>query len=111
MSARLPAHIEVGGLIRAVEAAGGFAVVLQKGEKDAGVIQILTLDRGGNSQFWERQPRLDGSRIFAVVKTEDPENKEEFIAYVDRRRGQDPDSWLIELDIADPARFIADWAR
>ncbi|MEN8858992.1 MAG: DUF1491 domain-containing protein, partial [Qipengyuania flava] len=33
MDARLPAHIEVSGLIRAVESEGGFGVVLQKGEK------------------------------------------------------------------------------
>ena len=40
MDARLPAHIEVFGLIRAVESEGGFGVVLQKGEKDAGTILV-----------------------------------------------------------------------
>ncbi|WP_375290655.1 DUF1491 family protein [Qipengyuania sp.] len=110
MTGRLPAHIEVAGLIRAAEAAGGFAMVVQKGEKDAGVIHILTLERGGNSRFWERMPRLDGTRVFQSVKEENPENKEEFTSYVEKRRRQDPDSWIVELDIAHPAQLIADWA-
>ena len=33
--ARIPAHLEVSGLIRSVQAAGGFATVLAKGEKTA----------------------------------------------------------------------------
>ena len=35
---RLPARVEVTGLIRAVEAAGGFATVIAAGERDAGCI-------------------------------------------------------------------------
>ena len=43
MDARLPAHLEVAGLIRMVEAEGGFASVIAKGERDAGTILILSL--------------------------------------------------------------------
>ena len=46
MDARLPTHVEVSGLIRAVEAAGGFATVLSKGERDAGTIALVALERG-----------------------------------------------------------------
>ena len=111
MSDRLPAHLEVAGLIRATEAAGGFAMVLQKGENDAGVILILTIERGGNSRLWERMPRLDGMRQFDVVKEQDPNNPLEFKDYIERRRRQDPDSWLIELDVPKPARLVAQWGR
>ena len=38
LDARLPAHLEVSGLLRAVEGAGGFAMVLHKGEREAGTI-------------------------------------------------------------------------
>lgn len=111
MSARLPAHIEVAGLIRAVEAKGGFGTILQKGEKDAGVVLILTTERGENSRLWERMPRLDGTRKFDIVKEQETDNPLEFNDYIERRRRQDPDSWIVELDIADGARLVADWGR
>ena len=41
MQTRLPAHLEVAGLIRAVEAAGGFATVIAKGERDAGTLLVV----------------------------------------------------------------------
>ena len=67
MDARLPAHVEVSGLIRAVEGAGGFGMVLQKGEKDAGTLLVLPTQRGGNTRLWERMPPLDGSRAFVCT--------------------------------------------
>lgn len=103
---RLPAQLEVSGLIRAVQAEGGFATVLQKGEQDAGTLLIITTQGGQNSRLWERMPQLDGSRRFTCAKTQNIENKCEFEDYLNRRRQQDPDSWVIELDIADAERFI-----
>lgn len=107
MDARLPTHLEVSGLIRAVEAAGGFATVIAKGERDAGTLGILTITRDKNAMFWERMPQLDGTRSFTCTKTEDPENKHEFADYLERRKRQDSDLWIIELDVPDGDRFIA----
>lgn len=110
MHERLPAHIEVNGLIRAVEAAGGFATVLARGERDGGTVLLVTLDRNQPATLYERMPRPDGSRPFLAAKRENPENRQEFADYLDRRRRQDPDLWLIELDIPQAERFIASWA-
>ena len=110
MTARLPAHLEVAGLIRAVETAGGFGAVLRKGERDAGSILLLTMDKGGSVRLWERLPRLDGTRKFAPSREQVTENKQDFEDYLARRGRQDPDSWLVELDIADAARLIAEWS-
>jgi hypothetical protein len=52
-------------------------------------------------------PQLDGSRKFLAVKQENPENPAEFPDYLARRRSQDSDMWLIEVDIVDPERFVA----
>ena len=106
MDARLPAHLEIAGLIRAVGAAGGFAMVLQKGERDAGVILVITTQGGRGSRLWERMPQLDGSRRFVATREQDAENPREFDEYVARRRASDPDCWVVELDIADPERFV-----
>ena len=106
MDGRLPAHLEISGLIRAVQAEGGFATVVARGEKDAGSILVLTIENGANAQLYERMPQMDGSRSFTLVKAEDTENKQEFAEYLTKRRMQDPDSWIVELDIADATRFI-----
>lgn len=109
--ARLPAHVEVAALIRAAEASGGFGTVLNKGERDAGVILILTIERGQNARLWERMPRLDGRRIFEVVRMQASETKGEFDEYLARRTGRDRDIWVVELDIPDAARLIAEFGR
>lgn len=110
MTERLPAHVEVNGLIRAVEAAGGFATVLARGERDGGTVLLVTLDRNQPATLYERMPRPDGSRPFLAAKRENPENRLEFADYLERRRRQDPDLWLVELDIPQAERFIASWA-
>ena len=106
MAARLSAHIEVSGIIRAVEAAGGFATVLAKGEKDAGTLLVVCVANSGPAKLYERMPGLDGSRRFELTRTENTENKKEFSDYLARRRVQDSDIWIVELDIADGERFI-----
>lgn len=111
MDDRLPAHLEVAGLIRIVESQGGFASVLHKGERDAGTILILTIYRGEPVTLYERMPQLDGSRPFIAAKRQNLENPTELSEYVARRASQDPDIWVIEADIADPERFIASIAR
>jgi len=108
---RLPAHLEVAGLIRMVEAAGGFATVLHRGERDAGTILILTMYRGEGLTLFERMPDLEGGRPYIAAKRENSENQQEIYEYLQKRERQDPDIWVIEVDVADPERFIAQLPR
>ena len=103
---RLPAHIEVGGLIRAVEGAGGFATVLAKGERDAGTVLVVCCENGAGYAAFERMPQADGVRRWTVVRRQNPENPSEFSEYCDRRHLQDRDLWIVELDIPNAERFI-----
>lgn len=98
--------MEVSGLIRAVQSEGGFGTVLQSGEREAGTILVVALKNGATSCLYERMPNLDGNRAWSLSKRQDPENKREFEDYLTRRGQQDPDCWLIELDIANAERFI-----
>lgn len=107
MSDRIPAHLEAGAILRLAESQGGFGTVLAKGERDAGTVLVVTTYRGEASTLYERMPALDGSRSFVATKNEDPEKRQEFSEYLTRRRRQDPDIWLIEVDIANAERFIA----
>ena len=104
--ARLPAHVEVNGLIRAVQAAGGFATVLAKGERDGGTILVICCERGGLATVYERMPQADGTRNWTQARRQDAENRREFEDYLERRRGQDRDLWIVELDVSNPERFI-----
>lgn len=103
---RLPTHLEVSGLIRAVQAAGGFATVIAKGERDAGTILVICCENGANERLFERMPQMDGSRKFELNRSKDIEKPHEFKEYCERRKAQDNDVWILELDIADAERFI-----
>jgi hypothetical protein len=96
----------VAGLIRAVESAGGFAAVLHKGERDAGTIVVVLIEKGGKPRLFERVPDASGDRIWTCTRAQDPENSPEFNEYLVRRQASDPDLWIVELDIADGERFI-----
>ena len=105
-TARVPAQLEVSGLIRRVAAAGGFATVLKRGERDAGTILVVLREPGANPRLFERMPMVDGTRPWRETRTQQSDNQGEFEDYLARRRAQDPDIWLIELDVPNPERFI-----
>lgn len=107
MSARLPAHLEVAGILRLAESLGGFGMVLDKGERDAGTILLTTIHRSEPAWLFEKMPQAAGNRRFVKVREQDLENKREFDEYLARRKRQDADIWLIEVDIANRERFIA----
>ena len=106
MESRLPAHIEVSGLVRAVNDAGGFATILRKGERDAGTILIATRYRGDSLCLYERMPDLDGNRKWTRTREQPIENEGEFSAYLEKRGNQDADCWIVDLEIAQVERFI-----
>lgn len=103
----LPAHLEVAALIRAVEAAGGIATVIAKGDRDRGEILLLTHDRGREMQLWNRLPDPKHGRRFAISPQDGPDDASRFDALIAKRRSWDRDLWVLELDIADAERFIA----
>jgi hypothetical protein len=106
MEARLPAQLEVTGLIRLAQAEGGFAAVLQRGEREAGTILVVILENGANARLYERMPQLDGSRQWHCARQQQADNPADFSDYVTRRGQQDPDSWIVELDVPRGERLI-----
>ncbi len=81
-------------------------MVLQKGERDAGTLVILTTNGGKNTRVWERMPQMDGSRAFVCTRTQDDENSREFEQYISKRQAQDRDGWFLELDGPDVERLV-----
>ena len=103
---RIPAGLEVSALLRQVQAEGGFACVLAKGEPDAGTLLVVISHNGAPPVAYERMPLSDGTRGWQATRKHDPEHPFSFGEYLDRRKAQDSDLWIIELDIAAGERFI-----
>lgn len=103
---RLPAALEVSALVRRVNAEGGFATVVAKGEPDAGTILLILCENGRNQRVFERMPMADGTRGWHCARRLDREEPQAFHDWLERRRSQDPDLWIVELDIAGAERFI-----
>jgi hypothetical protein len=92
--------------LRSVNGSGGFASVLHKGEHDAGTILVVLLERGADARVYERVPSAEGDRRWQLARRENPENKLELDEWLARRAAQDPDLWIVELDIVNAERFI-----
>jgi hypothetical protein len=103
---RIAAHLEVSALIRRVSAAGGFATVVAKGERDAGTLLVVCCGRDRPAAAYERMPVADGTRQWTSVRPELSDKPAEFSEYLTRRAHQDSDLWIVELDVADAERFI-----
>ena len=106
MTVRLPSALEVAALLRQVAQGGGFATVLAKGEADAGAILVVITHRGANARVYERMPSLDGTRPWRLAQGDDSRDGGTVADYLARRRKQDSDLWMVELDIAKGERFI-----
>lgn len=103
MSGRLPSGVVVSALLRRVHDAGGSAMVLAKGNAQAGAILIIVGNRGQDQRLLERGIGPDGQ--VALIDTTPAEDLD---GYWRRRRARDPDLWLIELDVAGAQQFAAE---
>jgi hypothetical protein len=92
-------------MIRHVNAAGGTATVLHKGEPDVGSILLICMNKGVVQSVRERVLGADRSYVWTAVG---PDDAGAIDSYLARRRERDPDLWLIELDIAEAERFAAE---
>lgn len=108
MPARLTSALLVSHLTRRAFALGGSAAILTKGDPGAGALMLQLREKGAFSGLWD--PILTPSGDYCWVKNVDQtiDNKQLFENYLDRRRAIDPDLWIIELDVPNAERFIAE---
>lgn len=107
MNDRLPSHLAVGALLRGANDAGGLAVVLARGDPQAGSLLLQLSDRGVDHRFLELGRDQNGQPCWKPTGPESPD-AETAAVYWQRRRKSDPDLWVIELDIASAERFAAE---
>jgi hypothetical protein len=87
---RPAAGLLVSALIRRIEAEGGNAMVLARGDATAGAVLLLIADRG--------VPQVLLERSFGAWIESGPAASGERDDYLARRRRNDPDLWVVELD-------------
>jgi hypothetical protein len=106
VNARLATDVRVRALLRRVQAAGGSAMVLARGDAVAGAVLVVILE-GAAATVWERSLGPDGQ--VALRRTGPSESSESAITdYWQRRRARDPDLWVVELSVVDAERFAAE---
>ena len=91
---RLAAGLLVSALIRRIEAEGGSAMVLAKGDATSGAMLVQLAERGVAGALLERRLGIDGYEWAATGPADAGERRD----YVARRRRNDPDLWIVELD-------------
>lgn len=98
----------VSALIRRIEAEGGSAMVIAKGDAVAGSMLLMLADRGVLSAIVERSWRFDGGYGLEQVGPAEPNEPGAAGDYVARRRRADPDLWAIEIDHPEAGRIAAE---
>ena len=89
-------------MLRRVSAAGGFGAVLAKGDATAGSIAIVTRVHGEDTLL---APMFGASGRYEWVPVA---AGEAIPIWIEKARRNDPDLWVVELDIPDAARFVAE---
>jgi hypothetical protein len=108
LAERLPAHIEATALVRRAESEGGFGTVIKRGDAERGALVLVLTSRGRHHACLERALGPDGNYRWRKVGPEAGAEPQSLADWSQKRVRFDEDSWLIELDIADPERFIVE---
>lgn len=107
MAPRLTAGMLVSALIRRAEELGGNGMVLARGDATAGAILVQLAERGVTGDLLERRLDERGDYRWSPTGPDDADQRGDYIA---RRRRNDPDLWVVELDVADAMKLVQDIA-
>ncbi len=108
MHERLPASLEAAALMRKVQSYGGFATLIKKGDEDRGALLLVVRSRDRHVTCLERLLLLDGGYRWQPAGPLESSDAAELAEFLQKRMRFDEDLWIIELDIAQPERFIAE---
>lgn len=99
---RLPSGLIVFAMLQRANNAGGLGVVRARGDESGGAILVIATDRD-QTTLLERGLGADGEPALIELKPGDSVED-----YWRRRRARDPDLWVIELDIPQAKRLVAE---
>lgn len=94
----------ISAIKRMAEAQGDFATVLKKGDAVSGAILLIGQIRGANPTLFERYPSFEGQTNWQVLDFTG-QNDSSVTHYWQKRCSNDPDLWVLELDVVSAARL------
>ncbi len=83
-------------------------MVIARGDPYRGALILLIARRGVHFACLERGPGENGDYVWQSVGPAAGASPDVVRDWSGKRRSNDPDLWLIELDVAIPERFIAE---
>jgi hypothetical protein len=81
---------------------------MKRGDAERGSVLLLVSSRGAHVACLERILNFDGTYRWERVGPAESAGSAEIADFLARRQRFDEDLWAIELDIAEPERFIAE---
>jgi hypothetical protein len=108
MTARAASGLLVSAMIRRVEAAGGHGMVLAKGDATAGAILLVIAERGVTLRILERVMGPEGDYRWMATGPAELGDGLALAEYLGKRRRNDPDLWLVELDSPDAEQIAGE---
>lgn len=104
----LKAQIQAQALIRRAQAGGAMAMVLQKGDPDAGLIYLKVLRLDGRADLYAPTRDMSGARAYRRPLGDPPPPESEADAFLDKERRMDSDFWIIEVEDRQGRSFLTD---
>lgn len=83
-------------------------MVLRKGDPDRGSLLLVIGSRGHHLACLERILSIEGDYSWRAVGPAESAGSIEIADFLAKRARFDEDSWVLELDIPDAERFIAE---
>ncbi|MDD3446978.1 MAG: DUF1491 family protein [Zavarzinia sp.] len=95
---RLKTKLTIQALIRAAEVRGLVAMVLRKGDEDAGGLMLVVDRFAAGSRLYDRVRDGEGRLVWAPADGGTPLNPIELAEKLERATRRDPDLWLVTVE-------------
>lgn len=102
---RLKSALWVSAHIRRCEAAGAFALVLRRGDEDAGAIFVKIFHGGGQASLYSRSLDDNGDLAWSASYGE-PQQEAIIDERIQKEYQMDPDIWVLEIEGCDGRGFL-----
>ena len=114
---RIKSEVWVQAYLRTCQAAGAFAVLVRRGDADAGAIYIKVCDR--EFKAWLFGPAVAGFSLSEVENSPairlsahfngEPRPEAEVDQQLSKLKEFDPDLWIVEVEDPEGRHFLGDW--
>lgn len=106
---RLAAGVEAAAIVRKASGDGNFAAILKRGDEERGSLLLIVQSRGEHFACLQRTFDFHSNAYsWNPVGPKRSASSAEIETFLEDQARFDPDLWQIELDIAQPERFIAE---